>query len=498
MHELLERLERFGSPRVALVGDFMLDRYVYGQANRLSQEAPVPVLRALRSATTPGGAGNVASALLALGARAICIGLIGHDQAGDELKDLLTGAGAQISGLVRLAKFATVVKTRYVGLGQHRNPQQLLRVDQEDPATVSDTVRGTLRAALRGELRHSKTVVIQDYDKGALNETNTPQIIADARKAGAAVVVDPAGIRDYRRYVGATLLKPNRYEAEVATGISIVDEVSLERAARQLILAADLDAVAISLDKDGVYLCVKGSPGRHFPPPRALTVYDITGAGDVLVAMLALALGEGCDFAQAVTLGNLVGGMAVERFGPVPVQKEEVLEELRRLTGLRGRKLRTHKQLLDEITRRRRAGQTLVFTNGVFDLLHMGHLRYLRQARQLGSCLVVAINSDASARRLKGARRPVIGQDERAEMLGALECVDFVTIFDEDTPKPLLELLKPDVLVKGGSTDQIVGHEIVEKYGGRVRKLELVSGLSTTDIINRVLTSHNSPGARRS
>jgi D-beta-D-heptose 7-phosphate kinase/D-beta-D-heptose 1-phosphate adenosyltransferase len=498
MHELLERLENFGSPRVAVVGDFMLDRYVYGQADRLSQEAPVPVLRALRSETVAGGAGNVAAALMALGAKAICVGLIGQDQAGDELKDLLTASGALISGLVRVGKFATVVKTRYVGLAQHRNPQQLLRVDHEDPAVVSDTIRGTLRASVRGELRHSKMVVLQDYDKGALNETNTPLIIADVRKAGAAVIVDPACIRDYRRYVGATLLKPNRYEAEVATGISITDDESLERAARQLILAADLDAVAISLDKDGVYLSTKDGGGRRFAPPRALAVYDITGAGDVLVAMLALALAEGCDFAQAVALGNLVGGMAVERFGPVPIHREEVLEELRRLSGLRGRKLRTRKQLAEELTRRRRTGQTIVFTNGVFDLLHMGHLRYLRQARQLGSCLVVAINSDPSARRLKGPRRPVIGQEERAEMLGALECVDCVTIFDEDTPKPLLELLKPDVLVKGGSTGEIVGREIVEKYGGRVRKLELVAGLSTTEIINRVLASHDGPGARRS
>ncbi len=498
MHELLERLEKFGSPRVALVGDFMLDRYVYGQADRLSQEAPVPVLRALHSGTAAGGAGSVASQLRALGAKAVCIGPIGQDEAGDQLKELLAGAGAQISGLVRLAKFSTIIKTRYVGLAQHRNPQQLLRVDHEDPSAVSDTVRGTLRAAVRNELRQSRTVILQDYDKGALNESNAPQIIADARKAGATVIVDPAGIRDYRRYVGATLLKPNRYEAQLATGIPITDNESLERAARQIILAADLDAVAVSLDKDGVYLCTKDGQGRHFPPPRALAVYDITGAGDVLVAMLALAINEGCDLAQAVALGNVVAGMAVERFGAVPIAREEAIEELQRLSGLRGRKLRTRKQLADELARRRRAGQTIVFTNGVFDLLHMGHLRYLRQARQLGSCLVVAINSDTSARRLKGPRRPVIGQDERAEMLGALECVDFVTIFDEDTPKALLELLKPDILAKGGTTDKIVGREIVEKYSGQVRKLDLVAGLSTTEIIDRVLASHNDQRTRKS
>jgi D-beta-D-heptose 7-phosphate kinase/D-beta-D-heptose 1-phosphate adenosyltransferase len=413
MHELLQRLEKFSSPRIAVVGDYMLDRYVYGQADRLSQEAPVPVLRALNSDTAAGGAGNVASALLALEATAVCIGPIGQDEAGDQLKDLLAGAGAQISGMVRLAKFSTIVKTRYVGLAQHRNPQQLLRVDREDPSAVSDTVRGTLRAAVRSELKHCKTVILQDYDKGAINEANAPQIIADVRKAGGTVLVDPAGIRDYRRYAGASLVKPNRYEAQLATGIAITDEESLERAARQILMAADADAVAVSLDKEGVYLLPRDGQGRHFPPPRALAVYDITGAGDVLVAMLALAINEGCDLAQAVALGNIVAGLAVERFGAVPIPKAEVLEELRRLTGLRGRKLRTRKQLVDDLARRRRAGQTVVFTNGVFDLLHMGHLRYLRQARQMGSCLVVAINSDTSARAIS-----TLVPDRRANRCG--------------------------------------------------------------------------------
>ncbi len=226
-------------------------------------------------------------------------------------------------------------------------------------------------------------------------------------------------------------------------------------------------------------------------------MYDITGAGDVLVAMLAVAVTEGCDLDQAAMLANLAGGLEVERFGAVPIRKEEVLDELRRLSGLRGRKVRTRKQLAKELARRRKAGERIVFTNGVFDLLHMGHLRYLRQARQLGECLVVAINSDASARRLKGPTRPVVGQEERAEMLGALECVDYVTLFDEDTPKGLLELLKPDLLVKGGSTDEIVGHEIVEKYGGKVMKLDLVAGLSTTELINRVLATHNERGGKK-
>ena len=491
MLNLIQRVEKFTSPRVVVVGDFMLDRYVYGNADRLSQEAPVPVLLALRSECLAGGAGNVASALLALGAGAVCVGLVGQDAEGNQLKTLLTSAGAKTAGLVSLSKYSTTVKTRYVGLPQHRNPQQLLRVDREEPSAVPESTRGTLRAAVRSSLGGGAVLVIQDYNKGAVSESNCPQIIADARKAGSKVIVDPAGIADYRRYRGATLLKPNRYEAQLATGITITDDASLERAAKHLIMATDAQAVAVSLDKDGVYLYTADGGGRTFAPPRALAVYDITGAGDVLVATLAVALAEGCELDQAVVLANIAGGLEVERFGAVPIGREELLEELKRLSGLRSGKIRTRKQLATELGRRRKSGERIVFTNGVFDLLHLGHLRYLCQARQLGSCLVVAINSDASARRLKGKARPVIGQQERAEMLAALECVDYVTVFEEDTPCPLLELLKPDILVKGGSTDEIVGHEIVERYGGQVRKLDLVAGLSTTEIINRVLSAHN-------
>ncbi len=494
MLDLIQRVEKFGSPAIVLVGDFMLDRYVYGNADRLSQEAPVPVLLALRSEHLAGGAGNVASALLALGAGAVCVGMIGSDAEGNELRSILTTAGAKTAGLVRPTKYATTVKTRYIGLAQHRNPQQLLRVDSEQPAAISDATRGTLRAAVRSAVGGAGVVVIQDYNKGAVSDGNCPEIIGHARKAGCKVIVDPAGISDYRRYRGATLVKPNRYEAQLATGITISDDESLTRAAKQIVMATEAEAVAISLDKEGVFLYTADGGGRRFAPPRALAVYDITGAGDVLVAALAVALAEGCDLDQAVILANIAGGLAVERFGAVPVRRDELLDELRRLAGLRSGKILARKQLAAELKRRRQAGQTVVFTNGVFDLLHLGHMRYLRQARQLGSCLVVALNSDAGARRLKGPTRPVIGEKERAEMLAAMEWVDYVTVFEEDTPRELLQALKPDILVKGGSTGEIVGREIVEGYGGQVRKLDLVAGLSTTEIIDRILSAHKAKG----
>ena len=488
MHYLIERLERFGSPRILLIGDFMLDRYVHGDAERISPEAPVPVLRMLRTESRVGGAGNVAAAILALGAKVACVGVVGQDAAGEELSRLLVTAGAEVSTLVRLSDVGTTVKTRFVGLAQHRHAQQMLRVDEDPTKPVGDHVGVTLRAAARGQLRNCAAVAIEDYDKGVLTNAVTPQIIADARAAGKTVIVDPARIGDYRRYRGATVIKPNRDEAHLATGVSIHDEESLKVAAQQIVFATEAQAVVITLDREGAYLYARDGEGRRIPTrPRA--VYDVTGAGDETLAMMAVALAEGCTLDEAVALANVAGGLEVERFCVVPIRREEVHYELRHAIGLRDSKVMERKRLADEVARRRRSGEVIAFTNGCFDLLHVGHVRYLQQAREQGSCLIVAINSDDSVRRLKGPSRPVIGQNERAEMLASLECVDFVTVFEEDTPIPLLELLRPDVLVKGGTTPVVVGRELVEGYGGKVITTGAVEGLSTTEIINRIVNT---------
>jgi len=250
-------------------------------------------------------------------------------------------------------------------------------------------------------------------------------------------------------------------------------------------LTAQAEAVVITLDREGAYLLTKDLARRIPTRPRA--VYDGTGAGDEVLAMLATAVAEGCDYEQAVALANVAGGVEVERFGVVPIRRDELEDEMRRLIGLRGGKIVSRERLAEEVARRRGRGETIVFTNGCFDLLHMGHVRYLQEARELGSCLIVAINSDQSVRRLKGPSRPIIGQDERAEMLSAMECVDYVTIFHEDTPCALLELLRPDILAKGGTTSSVVGKEIVEGYGGKVLTLQRVEGLSTTEIIEQII-----------
>jgi len=485
MEALVETLLGLGSPRVVLVGDFMLDRWVYGNSERLSPEAPVPVLRKVRHETMTGGASNIACAVTALGGRAVCIGVIGNDSDGEELCALLSGAGADALRLIALADRPTTVKTRYVGLAQHRHAQQMFRVDDESVDPLGAEVHEMLHSAVRSELHACDVLAIEDYDKGVADRPATPLVISDARQAGVPVVVDPALIADYRRYAGATLLTPNRFEAELASGVQITDSKSMARAAGRITEITGADAVVITLDKEGAFLYTSDGTARHIPT-RVRSVYDVSGAGDEVLAMLAVAVGGGCDLAAAVGLANVAGGLEVEQFGIVPITRTQVHDELRRMVGLRTSKVVDRKDLADELARRRKRGEKIVFTNGCFDLLHVGHVRYLQQARELGACLVVAINSDDSVRRLKGPGRPIIGADERAEMLGALECVDYVTIFEEDTPEPLLALLKPEVLAKGGTTPVVVGREYVEAYGGVVRTLELVDGTSTTSIINRV------------
>ena len=486
MHQLLQKLSAFQPVRVALVGDFILDRYVYGDVERINQEAPVPVLQIVRSASSVGGAGNVAAAVPALGSKVSCLGVIGCDAGGEELRQLLIAAGADTSALLTLKDRPTSIKTRFVGLAQHRHPQQMLRVDHENSQVLDASTQTQLRRAFGNLLAGSDIVVLEDYNKGVLSDANTPHLIADAIAAGKKVMVDPALVSDYSRYRGCTVIKPNRYEAALASGIKITDDASLEAAARRIINITACQAVVISLDKEGMFLCITDGKAARIPHRRPRSVYDVTGAGDETLAVLAVALAQGCDYQQAVELSNVAGGLEVERFGFVPVTRAEMAAEIEIMVGLRSAKVVDRLALAQELLRRRGQGQAIVFTNGCFDLLHMGHVRYLKQARELGDCLVVAINSDASVSRLKGPSRPVISQQERAEMLGSLECVDYVTVFDEDTPIPLLEIFRPDVLAKGGTTPVVVGRELVEAYGGKVMTLDKVDGLSTTQIIERI------------
>ena len=491
MQALIEVIERFGRPRVVVVGDFILDKYVYGDVERINPEAPVPVLGKVSSESRVGGAGKVATAVPALGGQVTCLGVIGADAGADELRGLLTEGGADTDAFVALADRPTAVKTRFVGLAQHRHAQQMFRVDEESTDPLADKTQQALAKALAKQFGSADVVALEDYDKGVLTDANTPELIAAARAAGKRVLVDPARISDYSRYRGATLLTPNRYEAELASGIDIVDDASLEAAGQAILEATAAELLVITLDREGAYLLAAGGAGKRFAHPHPRSVYDVSGAGDLMLAALAVAIGCDCSMDQAVAFANLAAGLEVERRGYVPITRQEVIDELHRLIGLRGDKVVSRQFLADQLGHLQGEGQTVIFTNGCFDLLHAGHVRYLQQARELGQCLVVAVNSDDSVRRLKGQQRPIIGENERAEMLAALECIDYVTIFPEDTPNELLDLLRPDILVKGGTTDVVVGREIVEGYGGRVQTLPPVEGTSTTAIIDRILNNSN-------
>lgn len=486
-HPLVSIVQRFDQPRVLVVGDFMLDRYVFGDAERISPEAPVPVLRVVERQDRVGGAGSVALNIAALGARALCCGILGRDPFGDRIDTLLREAGVNVDGLIRLGDRPTTTKTRLVGLAEHRHRQQILRVDDEIIRPIGDADLAKLFAYVCQTVPVVDVICLEDYAKGVLNEALCHEVIRLAREAGKPVLVDPPRDRNWEKYRGATLMTPNRSELEIGLGRAVRDD-ELDEQAATLAARLELDCLIVTLGRDGARLVRADGRAQHFSTkPRA--VYDNTGAGDAVLAMAAVALGAGADLEQAVPLANIAGGLEVGKFGCVPISRDEVLHELQSGEQSTRGKVRTVSELLPELTARRQRGETVVFTNGCFDILHVGHVDLLERAKSLGNTLVVGINSDASVRMLgKGEDRPVRSQSDRARLLAALEAVDYVVIFDDPTPASLIEAVAPDTLVKGGdwSMSQIVGREFVESRGGRVVVVELIEGYSTTRELTRI------------
>lgn len=484
--DLLPLVERFPGRRVVLVGDFMLDRYVFGDADRISPEAPVPVLRVIERQDRVGGAGFVALNAATLGARVACFGALGQDAFGDRVAEAIGEAGGDTAGLIRVADRPTITKTRMVGLAEHRHRQQILRVDDElvRPLQAADEQR--LIAAVLAALPGADVLCIEDYGKGVLSAAVCAAIIGATRAAGKPIFVDPARSPAWDKYRGATMPTPNRAELEIAFGRRVADD-ELETAGAEVVRRYDLAALLITLGRDGALLLRNDRGPQRFPTvPRA--VYDNTGAGDAVLAMVAVASAAGGTLEQAAVLSNIAGGLEVSKFGCVPITRDEVLHELRHGAG-RGRgKLRTALELKAELDGRRQRGETVVFTNGCFDILHPGHIDLLEKAKALGSVLVVAINSDASVRaQNKGADRPIRSERDRARMLAALETVDYVVIFAEPEPAALVAQLAPDVLVKGGDWAHYVsGREFVEGRGGRVELLPLTEGYSTSAELERI------------
>ncbi len=484
---LLKTIGNLGSPRIVVVGDFGLDVYVYGDAVRISPEAPVPVLKVTQTEYRCGAAASVAADIAALGATAICIGVIGQDGHGEILREKLVACGADTSGLFEVPGRPTITKQRLIGLAQHRHKQQLLRIDQEAIEPLPSAVGDQILQHYEQCLAQADVVCLQDCNQGLLGPAMCTRMIELARDAGRKVVVDPALGREYSQYRGATLLTPNRQEAAAAVGFAIETPSDAARAARRLLDDLALDAAVITLDKEGAWLATKDA--NELVPARARNVYDVTGAGDVILATLAVSLAADSDYLTALHLANMAGGIEVEKFGTATVTVSEIEHEIVAQYGVGNTKLRSLDTLLEELKWRRSRGQMIVFTNGCFDVIHRGHIDYLRFCRAQGDVVVVGLNSDSSVRALKGPERPINNQYDRAAVLSGLETVDLITIFDDPSVLGLVKQVRPDVLVKGGDwggKQGVVGWEFVESYGGKVMLAPLVEGKSSTSTIEKM------------
>ena len=388
---LLEIVERFGRPRVMLVGDVMVDEYIYGDAERLSPEAPVPVVKERYREQRAGGAGNVAAGLATLGAEVLCVSVCGGgwaDLQGRLLLELFAKMGVNTEGIVRCEDRPTTSKTRLVGLAQHRHPQQMLRLDQEVTTPLTAAQQSQVLAYVKKELPGCAVVALEDYNKGLLSPELCREIVTLARGLKKPVLVDPALIADYSKYDGVSTITPNRFEAERASGLKLAETPDNAPAlAEELLRRHNLETCLLTLDRNGMYLLERGKEGVAIPT-RPRTVYDVTGAGDMVLATMTMAVACGANWRQAAALANIAGGLEVEKFGIVPITKEEIAEELHRQDADTRGKERTLKQVLKDLERRRRlnAGMKVVFTNGVFDILHAGHVQYLKFSRSRGMC----------------------------------------------------------------------------------------------------------------
>ncbi len=480
--DLAGLIDRLSSARVLVIGDVMLDRFVYGTVERISPEGPIPILRIERDKAMLGGAGNVLRNVCALGAEAIFLSVVGDDPAGRDIRALFAEVGQAEPRFVTEPGRTTSIKERYIAGGQ-----QLLRADRETVAGLSEATARALVGGALTAVSEAATLVLSDYGKGVLEPRTLSVIIDQARDAGLSIVVDPKG-QDYGVYRGAHVVTPNRRELQAATGLPVASDQEIESACRALIERCGISAVLATRSEQGMTLASEDGGVWHLPA-ETREVFDVSGAGDTVVAVLGAALAAGMDLEQGARLANVAAGIVVAKVGTAVAYPGELLHSLHS-TDLAAAesKVLGGDSLIETLERWRQSGYTVGFTNGCFDLLHPGHISLLNQARAACDRLVVGLNSDASVKRLKGTDRPVQTEASRAAVLASIGNVDAVAIFGEDTPMRLIETIRPDVLVKGAdySLDQVVGGDLVTSYGGRVLLAELVQGQSTTGTIKKL------------
>jgi D-beta-D-heptose 7-phosphate kinase / D-beta-D-heptose 1-phosphate adenosyltransferase len=475
--------------RILVAGEVILDRYLWGDVARISPEAPIPILQVHRREEKPGNAGFVMASLRALGARPSALSVVGADRDGGVLREMFRALAIGTRSLVVDPDRPTIVKQRMLGSVQSANraTQQLLRVDEEDPRPLSPVRERAMKARIADELKRADGVLVSDINKGLLTPALLRALIDGANSRSIPIVIDPRLCEDFSIYRGATALTPNRFETETATGMRLSDRAAWRAAAEALVHKLDLKACLITLDRDGMYLAERGGKDTYIPTtPRE--VYDVTGAGDVVLTFFGLMTAAGLSFASAAAIANLAAGIEVGRVGAEIVTREDFALALKPAHEGYERKIVSDDELALALERDRRSGRRIVFTNGCFDLMHAGHLQMLGFARAQGDRMVVGLNSDRSVRALKGAGRPINHVGDRARMLAALEFVDYVVVFDESRAERLIRRVLPDILVKGEDyRGQIVdGQRFVEAYGGRVALAPLLEGHSTTATVQRL------------
>ncbi len=485
IHDILEIVrQQFPQQRVLVIGDQMLDRYLWGSVSRISPEAPVPVLVKESDAQSAGGAANVALNIRGLGLEVDMLGIVGDDDAGRALLDILAEAAVGTDGVLTLEHRPTVTKTRVITGHQH-----VLRIDAEEIDALDDASTEQLCRLVGDVLSQAvDAVVLSDYRKGLLGDTLCRTAGRLARERGIPVFVDPKGT-DWERYRGASVVTPNLNELELVTGVGRKDGKdgqALIDAGRALCVSLEIDNIVLTRGADGMTLITRDDVLHS--PAVAREVFDVTGAGDTVIATLAAGITAGLDWPAALHVANAAAGIVVGKVGAVPVEHQDLLRAIHPKSRDPMEAVYSLEELTAVVERWKARGERVVFTNGCFDILHAGHITYLQWAAQEGDRLVVALNTDGSVRRLKGKDRPVIAEQDRACIVAALGSVDAVVLFDEDTPIDVIAALRPDVLVKGGDyvKDRIVGAAEVESWGGRVVVTSLVAGRSTSAVIKKL------------
>lgn len=479
---LLATIDGFARARILCVGDVMLDRFIYGHVDRISPEAPIPVVRQERETIMLGGAGNVLRNLVSLGATASFVAVVGDDVAGTTITRLTAEQPRCAPYLIITHERQSTEKTRYIAQGQ-----QMFRADREDTRPLTAATCAQLAAVIAQEIPSCDLVLLSDYGKGVLADTLVASTMQQAHAHGKKVIVDPKA-RDFARYRGAWLLTPNLKELGAAHGQELHSHAEIEASARQQMQRCGVENMIITLGAGGMLVVTHSGESLHIPAQKR-EVFDVSGAGDTVIATLACAIATGMALADAALLANIAAGIVVGRSGTATVYRTDLKTAVfTQDITVGSSKIYPLDLAAEQVESWQHDGLNVGFTNGCFDLVHPGHLALLADARTQCDRLVVAINSDASVKRLKGESRPVNGEMERALLLAELRAVDMVVIFREDTPEATLERLKPDVLMKGGdyTLDQVVGRDFVESYGGRVLTLPLREGYSTTATIAKI------------